>query len=263
MKTVLIVGASSGIGYACAKKFLREGYTVLNLSRTDCVLSDVINYLCDITDRENADKILSDILREHSEIHYLLYAAGCSVAAPLEYIQESDYRYLFEVNFFGFVSCLQRLLPALRHSFGTACVIGSIESLCPVPFDTFYASSKAALNAFIVGLQAELKPKNVRLISVLPNGTQTDFSYARKIYPQNRVSDYGDALQASVKRLEQIEQTGYAPERVASDVFRACIETGSPLLCSGFKTKLYRLAFRLLPLPLLLLLLKNHFLSPD
>lgn len=265
MQSVLIVGASSGIGYACAKKFLSEGYEVLAISRTECVLAGVKNYLCDVSAEDRLDQTLNSVLAENPRLKYFIYSAGFSMAAPLEKVEAKDYRYLFEVNFFGFVHCLRRLIPALRHGGGTACVVSSIASVFPIPFDCYYVSSKAAVNALCAALQTELRPKGVRVISVMPGGTRTNFTFKRKIYPDEKTGDYSVAVKIASHKLEQIEQQGTSAEKVAKDIYNKCSASSfSYLFAADIKNKLARALIRLLPQPILTLLTRAVFLSdPD
>ena len=263
MDTVLIVGASSGIGYELTKKFLSEGYNVAALSRTECVLAGVKNYLCDVALESKLDEILTAVISENPKIKYAVYCAGFSMASPLEKVDPADYRYLFEVNFFGFLHCLRRLVPLLRRNEGTACVVSSLSSVAPIPFDSYYVASKAALNAFCTALQTELSPRGVRVISVMPGGTRTNFSYKRKVYPPAAIGDYKTAQENSVKKLEKMEQTGQRVERVAVAIYEKCTQkSGAYLFTIGIRNKIIRWLVRVIPQPLLTLLTKEVFLSP-
>ena len=263
MKKVLIVGASSGIGYACAKKFLAEKYAVLNLSRTECVLAGVKNYLCDVSDEQALDKSLTTILIENPAIDVLVYSAGFSMACPLETVSPADYRYLFEVNFFGFVHCLRRLVPALRHQEGTACVIGSLASFAPIPFDCYYTAAKSALNALCAALQTELQPKGVRVICILPGGTKTNFTFKRKICPPEAAGDYALELDTATKKLAETEQNGQTAEEVAKTVYHKCtVKCCSYLFTPGLKNRLTKALLRLLPQWALTYLTRNFYLQP-
>ncbi len=264
MDIVLIVGASSGIGYACAKKFLSEGYGVVNISRTECVLAGVRNYCCDVSDEGGLIKILKAVIAENPSIRYLVYCAGASMACPLEHVDPSDYRYLFEVNYFGFLTCLKALLPLLRQSGGTACVIGSVAALSPIPFDSYYDSSKAALNAFCAAMQTETYSRGVRVICVMPGGTRTNFSYKRKVYPEEAVGDYALAMKKAVDKLQKTEQTGQRAERVANLVFRRCTQGGGRyLFVSGLKNKMITAAVKRMPQAILTAITGAYFFSSE
>ncbi len=262
MQSVLIVGASSGIGYACAKKFIVEGYEVLALSRTECVLAGVKNYLCDVSNESELDLTLNALLAENPRIRHFVYSAGFSMAAPLEKADPKDYRYLYEVNFFGFVHCLRRLIPALRHSSGSACVVSSVGALFPIPFDPYYVSSKAALNAFCAALQTELRPKGVRVLSVMPGGTRTDFTFKRKIYSNEKTGDYSVAVKTASEKLKEIEQQGASANKVAEEIYNKCAASSAfYLFAAGLKNKLACALIRFIPQPLLTMLTRAVFLS--
>lgn len=262
MKTVLIVGSSHGIGYACAKKFLAEGYRVMALSRTECVLAGVKNYLCDVSDPEKLGETLDLVAQEAPSLDFFIYSAGFSMASPLEHVESADYRYLFEVDFFGFTECLRRLIAPLRHACGAACVISSLGSVALIPFDSYYTAAKAALNAFCLALQAELRPRGVRVFSVLPGGTRTDFTFKRKVYPPEKTGDYKSAQERAVGILAEIEQNGQSAEKAAKYVYEKFVQNGkSVLYVPGIKNKLIYFATKTLPQRLILFLTREKFFT--
>lgn len=247
MKTLFIVGGSSGIGYETALKFSNENYRIINLSRTECPLNGAINYSCDVTDRAALDNALTEIIKEH-DVNCFVYSAGFSMAAPLEYVKEGDYRYLFEVNFFSFLHCLQILIPALKKTGGTACIISSIGAIQPIPFDAYYTSSKAALNALCKTLKYELAPEGINIISIMPGGTKTDFTKKRKIYSPTEADGYSKQMSLAVDALAKIEQNGMKPKSVASIVFKKCnISSASTVYSSGIINKIISFFSRLMP----------------
>lgn len=247
-REVFIVGASSGIGEAVAKKFISDGYSVMNMSRTPCKIAGVGNIICDVSDREALDAALKSYKLNHAKLCVLVYSAGFSMAAPLEHVREDDYRYLYEVNLFGFMKVLQELLPLLRNAGGVACAISSIGGITPIAYDSYYSSSKAALNMLVNALQLELLDKGVKVISVMPGGTKTRFTYKRKIYSCDLSDDYHKDMFEAVKSLHNIEQNGMKAEAVAETVFKLC--TSQPLshtFASGFINKLISFGIRILP----------------
>lgn len=246
-KSLFIVGGSSGIGKETAKLFLSKGYRVTNLSRGICDIGGVENLLCDVTDPKY-EEVLQDYRSRTSGLSVLVYSAGFSMAAPLEYALQTDYRYLYEVNFFGYLTTLKTLLPLLKRSCGVSCVIGSIGGIIPIAYDAFYSSSKAAVNMLTAALDLELAPQGVRAISVMPGGTKTDFSFKRKILPYEEAKEYADDMAKAVESLKRTEQSGMAPSRVAKTVYRKCVTAcASHTFASGCINKAISLAYRLLP----------------
>ena len=251
MKTLFIVGGSSGIGYETAVKFSNENYRVINLSRTECPLHGVINFQCDVTDRTALDNALNTIINDY-DVNCFVYSAGFSMAAPLEYVKEGDYRYLFEVNFFSFLHCLQTLIPSLKKTSGTACIISSIGAIQPIPFDSYYTSSKAALNALCKALRYELAPEGINIIGIMPGGTKTDFTKKRKVYSPAETDGYSKQMSLAVDALAKIEQNGMTPQSVASTVFKKCHSSfTSTVYSSGILNKFIHLIIKLMPQVLL------------
>ena len=260
MKRVLIVGASSGIGYETAKKFLQKGYHVINISRRECDLDGVENLLCNVAEREKLDEVLTKIL-EYKSLDCFIYSAGFSMAAPLEYVLEGDYRYLYEVNLFAFIHCARTLIPVLRVAQGTICAISSMASITSIPYDLYYCGSKSALNATISALRYELNPEGINVIAVLPGGTKTKFTEKRKIYPPPAVNGYAKALTIATEQLEKIEQNGQKAEKVANYVYKKCTLTSpmASLYPSGIFNKLVALFLRICPQSISYLITKTLF----
>ena len=260
MKRVLIVGASSGIGYETAKKFLSRGYQVINISRRECKLNGVENLLCNVVERERLDEVLNKVL-EYKSLDCLIYSAGFSMASPLEYVLEGDYRYLYEVNLFAFLHCVRVLIPALRVAQGTVCAISSMASITSIPYDLYYCGSKSALNATVNALRYELSPEGINVIAVLPGGTKTKFTEKRKIYPPPSVNGYAKALTLATEQLEKIEQSGQKAERVANFVYKKCTLPSpmASLYPSGIFNKLVTLFLRFCPQSVSYLITKTIF----
>ena len=156
-KTAVVVGGSSGIGFETCQKLVNRGWNVVNISRTPCKNSKVHNIAADAA----AGTALSDAIRGVSEkynISALIYCAGFSMAAPIEYAKESDYRYLFDVNYFGALQCMQAVIPLFKNKGGRIVLVGSLGGDFPISFDCFYSSSKAALEMLCRSAYSELKP---------------------------------------------------------------------------------------------------------
>lgn len=251
-RQVFIVGASSGIGYETAKKFLSGGDNVINMSRTPCDLKDVKNILCDVSDREKLSIEIEKYKESNKALDIFIYSAGYSMACPLEYVNEEDYRYLFEVNFFGFMTLLKAFLPLLRVSQGVAVVVSSVGGTVPIAYDSFYSASKAAVNMLACALSYELLPRGVKIISVMPGGTKTEFSFKRKVYSNKECGDYALDKSKALKNLVRIEQSGAKPSSVGNTIFRLCSNrVAAHTVSSGFLNKLVVQITRLMPQALL------------
>ncbi len=260
-KVALIFGASSGIGYCASTMLADKDYKIYNCSRRVSRDKRVENLLCDTSKKEDIDGTVSRFVEREKRLDALVYCSGTSMAAPFQYTKEEDYRYLFEVNFFGMVQAVQLLLPMLIRSRGRIVLVSSMAAVMPIPYDIFYSCSKACMNIFAMGLTAELDESGVKTISVMPGGTRTDFTEKRLVYDEERCGAYAEALGGAVSGRKEIEQEdGICPERVAEVIVEA-IEHKTPPLCiaAGAKNKFYNQGAKLMPKRLTLEIIKSKY----
>lgn len=248
-KVCFIIGASSGIGRATASLFLKEGYTVVNGSRTECDLDGVKNYVVDVATPETIFAAAKDIDRVYGRIDVFIYSAGYSMAAPVEFVKQEDYRYLFDVNFFGLIEGVRAVLPTMKkNGIGTIIAVSSIGGVLPIAFDSFYSSSKAAVNMLIRELNLELAPHNIRAISVMPGGTKTKFTFKRNVYSEEEAGLYAERMDNAVERIAYSEQEGLPVEKVAQTIYFVATAKKSPELVSvGMKNKAFHMLDRIMP----------------
>ncbi|HIE59510.1 MAG TPA: SDR family NAD(P)-dependent oxidoreductase [Persephonella sp.] len=174
-KVAIITGASSGIGYALAKKFKKEGFKVINLSRRDCNISD-INISVDLTSLEDISAALGNLLDKIDRVDVLVNNAGIGLYESWEDLNIEDLRYTFELNFFTPVILVKTLLPMLKETKGTIINVSSVAGKLYVPFMGPYCATKFALNAFSDSLRAELKPYKVHVLNLIIGRINTGFS---------------------------------------------------------------------------------------
>lgn len=245
-RTAIVVGGSSGIGCETVLRLTESGWKVFNISRTPCINIKVNNICADVT----CDKAFEEIKRisEENGLDLLIYSAGCSMAAPVEYAEERDYRYLFEVNFFGALKSVQATLPYMKKSGGKIILIGSLGGEIPIIFDSFYSASKAALEMLARGLRQELTGYGINVTACLPGGTATGFTFKRKIYPAGECAGYAAKLEKAVESLARIEQGGMSAAAVADDIYKIINSDNPPLIKTcGVKNTAYRFLSRVLP----------------
>ena len=182
-RSVVITGASSGIGAACARYLDGRGFTVwAGVRRAED--GDELARLCssrlrvlrlDVTNSESisaAGRVLTEVVGENG-LWGLVNNAGISVAGPLELLPLADVRTQFEVNVIGALAVTQTLLPLLRQGRGRIVNISSIAGLTATPFLGAYCSSKFALEAMSDALRLELAPWGVTVSLVEPGAVQS------------------------------------------------------------------------------------------
>ena len=174
-KVAIITGASSGIGYALAKKFKEEGFKIVNLSRKRSDISD-INVKVDLAKSEDISIALGKLLNKIDRVDVLVNNAGVGLYESWEDLNMEDLRYTFELNFFAPVTLVKALLPMLKETKGTIINVSSVAGKLYVPFMGGYCSTKFALNAFSDSLRAELKPYKVHVLNLIVGRINTGFS---------------------------------------------------------------------------------------
>ena len=139
-------------------------------------------------------------------------------------------------------------IPPMRAQGGGRMVLtGSVAGLVPIPFQTWYACSKAALNSYTMSMANELRPFGITLCAVLPGDTATGFTAARdKVEAGDEV--YGGVIRRSVGKMEADERKGGSPQAVAALMVRCALKKRvKPFYIPGFGYKCAGVLMRLLP----------------
>jgi len=176
--TVVITGASTGIGRATALRLARGGFDVLAgvrreedgaaLRGEDGRIEPV---LVDVTDAAQVAALAERVAG--APLAGLVNNAGIAVAGPLEGIPLDDVRRQYEVNVFGLLAVTQALLEPIRAGHGRIVNIGSIGGRINTPFVGPYSSSKAAVRSLSAALRRELRPWDIRVALVEPGALDT------------------------------------------------------------------------------------------
>jgi NAD(P)-dependent dehydrogenase (short-subunit alcohol dehydrogenase family) len=167
LSSVLITGASSGIGAATAKRMAARGWEVWSgVRRAGDAPSGTREVIVDVTDLDSIRAAASGVER----LDGLVNNAGIAVAAPLEFLPLDELRRQLEVNLIGQLAVTQAFLPALRAARGRIVIVGSIAGKSALPFLGAYAISKFALEALADSLRVEVAPDGIH-VSIVEPGT--------------------------------------------------------------------------------------------
>jgi len=231
MKTVLVTGASRGIGRACAIELASAGFHVLAGVRSGESAAEpardgderIQTIQLDITDPKHIESLV-DLVARH-ELFGLVNNAGSAYLGPLECIPISEIRQQFEVNLFGHIAVTQALLPELRRRKGRIVNISSISGFIGFPFFGAYSSSKFAMEGFNESLRRELRRTGVQVSVVDPGNMNTDIwqkSYARGRSMELEFSE--EALKVYGRRFASAERATFGPKSKGSVVdVAACV----------------------------------------
>lgn len=223
MKTVLITGASSGIGEALAKLFAQEGYSLVLVARTSTTLEQLAKMLMDqysvevwvepvdLSKRTSAKKLAASLAQQDIEIDILVNNAGVLEHGNFIEIGAAANQRLINLNISGLTSMLDHFLPNMvKRGSGRVLNVASIASFQPVPTLATYAATKAYVLSLTESLSEELKGSGVTITALCPGITAT-----------NMVS----AVQQSSPELNKIP--GFAigdVDDVAAQGFQACLK---------------------------------------
>ena len=246
-KTVLITGASSGIGRATAKLFADRGDRVYDLSRHGSDDAGVVHIDADVTKPETLQSAVERIVGETGGVDLLVCCAGMGVSGAVEFIPEADTRRQFEVNLFGTVNAVKAVLPVMRRAGrGRIVCVSSVAAVYAIPFQAYYSASKAAINAFADALRTEAKPFGISVCAVMPGDIATGFTAARQKTMAGE-DVYRNAASA-VAKMENDERNGMAPEAVARLIGKLADKKNvAPLYTVGVSYKTLVFLKRLFP----------------
>ncbi|MET9341884.1 SDR family oxidoreductase [Nonomuraea sp. NPDC003804] len=228
-KTVLVTGASTGIGRATALMLARHGFTVHAGVRKEAdgqALGPTITPIkLDITDPGQ----IAEAAEHLGHLDALVNNAGIGVTGPLEFVPLDSLRRQYEVNVFGQVAVTQAMLPKLRASKGRVVTVGSVGSWITLPFGGPLCSSKHAIRSLNDALRMELKPYGVAAVLIEPGSIHTDAVDKLEDEVEPRLASlgeegrrlYGQAYRTMTISALKEERTGSSPDVVARAVLHA------------------------------------------
>lgn len=247
-KIAIVTGGTSGIGRETALYLTQNGCTVYELSRRAEGVEGLRHISADVTDEESVRRAVEQILQEAGRIDILVNNAGFGISGAVEFTDTEEAKRQFDVNFFGMVRMNRAVIAVMRKQGGGRIVnLSSVAAPVPIPFQTYYAASKAAINSYTMALANELRPFGVTVCAVMPGDIHTGFTAARhKVGEGDEL--YGGRISRSVRRMEHDEQTGMDPAKAGAFVGRVALKTGhKPLYTIGFAYQAAVLLTKILP----------------
>lgn len=189
-KVVIVTGASSGIGKACAEEFAKRGAHLVLAARQYVTLCEfsadlekkynikAIAVQTDVSKEEDCQLLIKQALITFNKIDILINNAGLSMRALFNDVDLSVLKSLMDVNFWGTVYCTKFALPEILKTKGSIVGVSSIAGYRGLPGRTGYSSSKFAMNGFMESLRTELLPTGVHVMVACPGFTASNIRVA-------------------------------------------------------------------------------------
>ncbi|MEM9016957.1 MAG: oxidoreductase [Verrucomicrobiota bacterium] len=236
-KTILITGASSGIGKDAARRLADRGHTVYVAARRLEQMLDLTEVGCrplmmDLTKEEEIDSVASTILDAHGGLDVLFNNAGYGLYGAVEDIAMEEVHYQFDVNLFGLARLTKKFLPSMRErGRGTIINNSSVGGKIYTPMGAWYHATKHALEGWSDCLRIELAPFGVNVVVIEPGAIRTEFGevMAGPMRERSGEGPYGPM----VKKLADLQEREYqdgggSDPRVVSEAVIHAVESSRP-----------------------------------
>jgi NADP-dependent 3-hydroxy acid dehydrogenase YdfG len=228
-KTILITGASTGIGKVTAIHFAKNGWNVAATMRSpekDTELKSIPGiklYTLDVMDQASIDSAIQSTINEFGKIDVLFNNAGYALIGAFEAMTEAQIKRQFDTNVFGVMNVTRSILPHFRErKDGTIITTSSMGGRLTFPLYSAYHGTKFAIEGFMESLQFELKPFNIKVKNIEPGAIKTDF-YSRSIEIAS-MKPYEKYIEVANGNMMKVGETAPGPQVVAEKVFTAATD---------------------------------------
>ncbi|MFN3759394.1 MAG: SDR family oxidoreductase [Algoriphagus aquaeductus] len=232
-KVVIITGATSGIGEACAELFGRQGAKIAITGRNSQKLEqttlklrsqhiEVFSILADAGSEADNQRVATETLAHYGRIDILINNAGISMRALFQDLDLEVFRKVMDTNFWGTVYATKFCLPAILESKGSIIGISSINGYRGTPARTAYTASKYAMNGFFESLRTEVMKKGVHVLVVAPGFTSSNI---RNTALTADGSSQGESPRDESKMMSS--------EEVAEHILKAVLKRKRDLVLTG------------------------------
>ena len=228
-KTVLITGASTGIGRETAKYFQEKGWNVAATMRSpekEKELTKLQNVICpklEVTDENSIALALESTINKFGNIDVIVNNAGYSLTGIFEAATTEQLQHQYDVNVFGVMNVVRSILPHFRsNKAGTIINVSSIGGKMTLPLYSMYQSTKWAISGFSEALQFELRQFNIKVKVIEPGAVITDF-YDRSMTHTKKegLTDYNEYVQKIHSVNDKFVSKGNHPLKTAKVIFKA------------------------------------------
>ena len=264
-KTVLITGASSGIGRAAAEEFARNGWKVAATMRHPESAGEWMNQpgihglRLDVTDPQSIAAAVDETIARLGAIDVVVNNAGYGLVGPFETSTSEQVERQIKTNVIGVMEVTRAVLPHFRtRREGVLINVASVGGRVTFPLYSIYHATKWAVEGFSESLVYELEPFNVRVKIIEPGAIKTDF-YGRSLDVMRKpgLTAYDGFVTRAMSVMQRFGETAPGPEIVAKTIFKAATD-GSWRLRYPVNATPMLLARRLLPTRLFMAIVRSQ-----
>lgn len=232
-KVVIITGASSGIGRACAVHFAKTGSKVVLAARNSEKLKEAVESIhanggdciavsADVSREEDCERLINTAVEKYGAIDVLINNAGISMRSLFKDLELDVIRQVMDVNFWGTVYCTKFALPYLLESKGSVVGVSSIAGYVGLPARTGYSASKFAMQGFLDALRSENRGNGLHVLIACPGFTSSNI--------RNTALTGDGSMQGESPREEQKMMQ---PEEVAERIYKGIVKRKRRLIMTS------------------------------
>ncbi len=261
-KTVLITGASSGLGAAMAERMVARDWRVFGTSRKPREPENGIEWIAmDVCDDASVEAGLATVFERIDALDGLVCNAGSGIYGAVEETGLERARAQFETNFFGVLRVLTPVLSHMRaRNAGRILLVGSLAGRAPIPFQAHYSASKAAIEALAFSLANEIQPFDVSVSLIEPGDIDTAFNDVMDWGTTSADSPYAKRSAACEQSIRDSLPNSPGPTVVADAVEHALTAKRPKLRYAvGREARLVGIGKRLLSDRMSLKTIRDHF----
>jgi dehydrogenase/reductase SDR family protein 7B len=223
-KVVIVTGATSGIGEACAMAFGKEGAKVVITGRKQVKIDnslhrlqqegiEAMGVLADAASETDNEKIALETIEKYGKIDILINNAGISMRALFEDLDLDVFKKVMDTNFYGAVYATKYCLPEILKNTGSIVAVSSINGYRGTPARTAYTASKYAMNGFFEALRTEVMKRGVHVLVASPGFTASNIR-------NNALTADGQSQGESPREEDKM----MSAEEVAAEILKATIK---------------------------------------
>ncbi|WP_183565511.1 SDR family oxidoreductase [Mucilaginibacter sp. SP1R1] len=240
-KVWFVTGASKGLGLSLVKKLLSDGYRVAATSRNLSDLSKAVDHHSDqflplavnIKNEESVHEAIEKVISTFGKIDVVVNNAGYGLLGGLEELTDEEARENFDINVFGSLNVIRKVLPYLREQqSGNILNISSVGGFTgSAPGGGIYCATKFAVNGFSEALYSEVKPFGIKVTIVMPGYFRTNFlSEGSLAVPKNQMDAYQNVRDmVNLHQNDMDQQQAGDPEKAAAAMIQVVSDPNPPL----------------------------------